>query len=344
MANLATKYMGLDLKNPIIVGSSGLMDSLNQIRQAADNGAGAVVLKSIFEEQIHYETNKFIERDSDMMAPFRRGYDELMTSREFDYAEAKEYVTNYAREHTLSNYLKFVNDVKQAINIPVIASINCVTPYDWHYFARRIEAAGADAIELNIYVLPSNPTFTSEENEKTYFSIVEEVLKQANIPVSVKVSYYFSSLSKTLVRLSNSGIKGIVMFNRPFHPDIDINEMKVTSKFIFSDPAEYSHTLRWMAILSGRANCDLVAATGIHDHNALIKQLLVGATAVQMVSAFYKHGFEHIRKVVRGLESWMDSRGYNRLEDFRGLMSQKNIDNPAAFERVQFMKLYSQIV
>ena len=344
MANLATQYMGLDLKNPIIVGSSGLMDSLAQIRDAEKFGAAAVVLKSIFEEQIHFETSRFIERENEMMAPFRRGFDELMNRHEFDYAEAKDYITNYAREHTLTSYLKFISDVKAAVKIPVIASINCVSSYDWHYFARRIEGAGADAIELNIYVLPSNPARTSEENEKTYFSIVEQVLKQVRVPVSVKVSYYFSSLSKTLIQLSNTGIKGLVMFNRPFHPDIDINEMRMTSKFIYSDSAEYSHTLRWMAILSGRVHCDLVASTGIHDHEAVIKQILAGATAVQMVSAFYKYGFEHLGKVIRGLEGWMNLHGYKELSDFRGMMSQKQLDNPAAYERVQFMKLYSRIV
>jgi dihydroorotate dehydrogenase (fumarate) len=243
-----------------------------------------------------------------------KGYQEVLNTREYDYAEAQDYVTNYASEHALGNYLRFIENVKQSVDIPVIASINCVSAYDWHYFARRIQAAGADALELNIYILPSNPARTSEENEQIYFSVIDAVLKQVRIPVSVKVGYYFSSLSKTLIQLSNSGIKGLVMFNRPFHPDIDIDSLKITSKYLLSDPSEYSHTLRWMALLYGRVSCDLVASTGIHDHEAVIKQLLAGATAVQMVSAFYKLGFDYLGKVSQELEKWMDEKGFQSLE------------------------------
>jgi dihydroorotate dehydrogenase (fumarate) len=284
-----------------------------------------------------------MDLEHEKMEAFAKGYREVLSSREYDYSEAQDYVTNYASEHTLGNYLRFIEDVKQSVDIPVIASINCVSAYDWHYFARRIQAAGADALELNIYILPSNPITTSVENEQTYFSVIDAVLKQVNIPVSVKVGYYFSSLSKTLIQLSNSGIRGLVMFNRPFHPDIDIDILKVISNYLFSDPSEYSHTLRWMALLYGRVGCDLVAATGIHDHEAVIKQILAGATAVQMVSAFYKLGFDYLGKVNQEIEKWMDEKGFQILDDFRGLLSQQKLPNPAAFERVQFMKLYSNI-
>jgi dihydroorotate dehydrogenase (fumarate) len=335
--------MGLELRNPIIVGSSGLTNSIKDIQHAAKSGAGAIVLKSIFEEQIRLETDKFIGND-EKMDPFRKGYDDVLSNRSFDYAEAEAYIADFALEHTLGQYLDFIGQVKKSVDIPVIASINCVSPYDWHYFARRIEAAGADALELNIYILPSDPLMTSQGNELTYFAIAEAVMKQVSIPVSIKVGYYFSSLSRTLIELSNTGIKGLVMFNRPFHPDIDISALEINSRYLLSDSPEYSHTLRWMALMYGKAGCDLAASTGIHDHESVIKQLLAGATAVQMTSAFYKHGFEYLPQVIKGVEDWMKSKGYNKPEDFRGIMSQKNIQNPAAFERVQFMKLYSKIV
>ena len=278
------------------------------------------------------------------MDPFRQGYQDIVSNRSYDYAEAEAYIADFARENTLGQYLKFIEEVKKSVNIPVIASINCISLYDWHSFARRIEAAGADALELNIYILPSDQNMTSIGNEQAYFDISAAVMKQVTIPVSVKLGYYFSSLSKTLIELSNSGIKGIVMFNRPFHPDIDINSLEVNSRYLLSDPSEYSHTLRWMALLYGKAGCDLVASTGIHDHESVIKQLLAGATAVQMASALYKNGFPYLAEVIKGLKGWMESKGFSKPDDFRGMLSQNQIQNPAAFERVQFMKLYSKIV
>jgi dihydroorotate dehydrogenase (fumarate) len=344
MADLSTNYMGLKLKNPVIIGSSGLTSTISEIKQASDSGAGAVVLKSIFEEQIRQEIDKFIDRGGGSMDTFQKGYSDVLSTRAFDYEQAFDYVRDYAKEHTLGSYLKFIEEAKKASEIPVIASINCVSAYDWHYFARRIEAAGADALELNIYILPSNTEKNAADNEQVYFDVVEAVLKQVKIPVSIKVGYYFSSLAATIVKLSHTGIKGLVMFNRPFHPDIDIDTMEITAKYLLSDPSEYSMSLRWMALLSGRVGCNLVASTGIHTSEAAIKQLLAGATAVQMASAIYKSGFGRVNTVVTGIHDWMDSKGYTTAGEFRGKLSQEKIANPADFERVQFMKLYSKIV
>ena len=344
MADLSTQYMGLKLKNPVIIGSSGITSTISEIKQASESGAGAVVLKSIFEEQISHETDKFMDGGSGSMDTFQKGYQDVLSSRAYDYAQAFDYVADYAREHTLSSYLNFIEEAKRASDIPVIASINCVSAYDWHYFARRIEAAGADALELNIYILPSNTGKNSAENEQIYFDVAEAVLKQVKIPVSIKVGYYFSSLADTLIKLSQTGIKGLVMFNRPFHPDIDINSMEVTSKYLLSDPTEYSLSLRWMALLSGRVGCNLVASTGIHTAEAAIKQLLAGATAIQMASVLYKNGIGQVGTVVKGINDWMEAKGYDTLDEFRGKLSQGKIENPADFERVQFMKLYSKIV
>jgi len=345
MADLSTQYLGMNLKNPVIIGSSGLTGSLSEVKLAAASGAGALVLKSIFEEQILHEMDTYLSKsEKDNGNSFQQGYKSVLNEREYDYEEAYLYLKDHAKEQTLGKYLTFVEESKKSVDIPVIASINCSTAYDWHYFARRIESAGADALELNVFVLPSNTMKNSAENEKVYFDIVEAVKKQVKIPVVLKIGYYFSGLATTAIELSKTGIGGLVMFKRPFHPDIDINTLEVNSKYLLSDPSEYSHVLRWMALLSGRVECPLVATTGIHTAETAIKQILAGATAVQVVSALYKDGFGVIGNMIAGIEQWMDSKGFATVDDFRGKMNQESLKNPAEFERVQFMRLYSKIV
>ncbi|MCX6271075.1 MAG: diguanylate cyclase [Bacteroidetes bacterium] len=317
MASLSTNYMGLTMKSPVIAGSSGLTNTIEELKEIASNGAGAVVLKSIFEEQIRHETDKLIKEQGGVMGTMQKGYQDTLSTRPYDFNDALNYISDYAKEHTLGDYLKFIENAKKAIDIPVIASINCVSAYDWHYFARRIESAGADALELNIYVLPSNPARTPLENDNVFFEVADAVKQQVSIPVSVKVSYYFSGLTKTLIDLSNTGIKGMVLFNRPFQPDINIDTLEIS---------------------------DLVASTGIHDYEAVVKQLLAGATAVQVASLLYKNGFNQIARLNNGLEKWMEEKNFKTITDFRGKLSQVNVENPAVFERVQFMKLYSKIV
>ena len=343
MIDLSVKYMGLNLKNPIIVGSSGLTNSIENLKEIEKAGAGAVVLKSIFEEQILIESNNFANSSDEKMDPIKKGFNDIMNKRSYDYLEALDYLTNFAKEHTLNEYLHFIENAKKSISIPVIASINCVSPYDWHFFAKRIQDAGADAIELNIYLLPSNPQHSGIENENIYFEVAKEVQKYVSIPVSLKISYYFSGLAQKVIELSNSGVKGLVLFNRPYNPDIDINTLDITSANIYSSQTEYSHTLRWIAILANKTGCDLVASTGIHDYTSVIKQILAGATAVQMTSVFYKKGFEVISESLKEIENWMTEHKFNSINDFKGKLSQANIENPADYERVQFMKMYSQI-
>lgn len=207
-----------------------------------------------------------------------------------------------------------------------------------------MQDAGADAIELNAYILPSDFEKTSQETEQIYFDIISEVKKFVTIPVALKIGYYFSSLAGIAKKLSDTGIAGLTLFNRPYNPDIDINTKQVTATNMFSGEAEYSHSLRWVALLSGKVNCDIAASTGIHDHETVIKQLLAGADAVQMVSVFYKHNFEVIPKILKGIETWMTAQKYNSIGDFKGLLSHKNIQNPASYERVQFIRLYSSII
>ena len=343
MANLETRYMGLTLKNPLIAGSSGLINNVENIKKLEENQAGAIVLKSIFEEQIRHEANVFMASGSTSLSAMNKGFDNIMKSRSYDYAEAMDYITDFAKEHTLNEYLKLITDAKKAVKIPVIASVNCVFTYDWYSFAKKIQDAGADAIELNIYVLPSDPTKTGAENEDVYLNIINAIKPYVSIPVSIKISYYFSGLTNKLIELSKSGISGMVLFNRPYTPDIDIDNFEITPGNIYSSSHEYAHTLRWIAILAGRLGCDISAATGVHDHESLIKQLLAGANTVQVASVLYKHGFEHIRQMISGLENWMNLHHFNSIDDFRGKMSQVNLKNPADYERVQFMKLYSHI-
>lgn len=319
--------MGLKLSSPLIIGSSGLTNSLQNIIEFEQRGAGAVVLKSLFEEQIKFEISHTVASEPGANL----------------YPEAYDYISNHSRDHRVDEYLKLIRDAKAAVKIPVIASINCVTADEWTSFARKIEEAGADAIELNIFILPSDPTAGAEQNEKAYFTILEEVKKQVSIPVALKISYYFSGLAKMALKLSWAGAKGIVLFNRFYSPDINIDTMKVVASNVFSTPEEITTSLRWVAMLSDRLYCDICASTGVHDSEGMIKQLLAGAKAVQIASTLYKNGFDKINEMNSGLTAWMEKQGFATTDEFIGKMSFKKADNPAAYERVQFMKHFSGI-
>ena len=327
MANLSTSYMGFNLKNPIIVGSSGLTNSVENIIEIEKNGAAAVVLKSLFEEQINNMVDKAMNSGAD----------------NFYYPEADDYISNYTKLNDVENYLNLIKGAKEAVQIPVIASINCVSSADWISFANKMQAAGADGLELNIFVLPSDPKRDAAQNEAVYFEIIEKVKKELTIPIAIKISSYFSGLANMAVKLSWTGIKGMVLFNRFFSPDIDIDTFKVTATNVFSHPEELATSLRWVAMLSSRLECDVAASTGVHDGAAVIKQLLAGANAVQISSVLYKKGFGQIGAMLKELEEWMDKHNFSSIDDFLGKMSIKEMDNPAAYERVQFMKHFSGI-
>jgi len=326
MIDLSTKYLGLQLRNPLIVGSSGLTDSVDSLKNLEENGAAAVVLKSLFEEEIINEMEVNLRK---------------MASESFIYPETLEfYENNTVEESSAEKYLQLIRDAKKALTIPVIASINCVTSREWTSFPKKIQEAGADALELNIFVMPSDFNRNSEENEKVYFEIIAAVKKQVSIPISLKVSYYFSNLGQMLLKLSESGIEGLVLFNRFYSPDFDLDKMEVTSSSILSSPDDFPTALRWIAIMAERTKCNLAASTGIHDGNALIKQILAGADAVQCVSALYQHGADYLQVMLAELETWMHKRGYHNLDEMRGMLSQARSKNPAAYERVQFMKYF----
>lgn len=327
MTDLSTTYMGLPLRSPVIVGSSGLTKSLANLQIIDEKGAGAVVLKSLFEEQIKFEVRKVFS------------YEDAHSA----YTEAEDYIRNYAREHTLDEYLNLIQEAKNKLSIPIIASINCTSASEWPAFAKNIQKAGADALELNVFALPSDVDMEGKNYEKLYFDVVENVKKEISIPISLKISTYFSGLGNMIKKLSWTGVSSLVLFNRFFNPDIDLENRRIKAAHLYSDPDEITASLRWIAILSGQLQTDLCASTGVHDGKGVIKQLLAGATAVQVCSTLYKNGFDRLDSIHEEITGWMQSNGYNRIKDFRGEMSQKMTNNPAAFLRVQFMKHFAGI-
>ncbi|MCD6202681.1 MAG: dihydroorotate dehydrogenase-like protein [Bacteroidales bacterium] len=331
MAELQIKYLGLNLRNPIVIGSSGLTSSVDSVKNLEENGAGAVVLKSLFEEQILLEAEQNLrEAAQDNMI-----YDA--------YSETLDYIDMHIKEQALGNYLDLIRILKSRVMIPVIASVNCVTSQEWTAFARKIEEAGADALELNIFVMPFNFDKSCGENEQIYYDILQEVKKQVRIPVSVKISPYFSNLGQIIRNLSEKGADGIVLFNRFAGPDIDVEKMKITVANRFSSPTDLTNTLRWVAVSARRVSCDLAASTGVHDGDAVIKMLLAGATVTEVTSAIYQHGPEFIPTMLNRLSLWMEKKGFNYIDQFRGKLSQASSENPDAYERLQFMKYFSEI-
>ena len=322
MADLRTHYAGLDLRNPIIVSSSGLTDSVEKIQKLEKAGAGAVVLKSLFEEQILSEAGNIIEAG--------------------DYPEAEDYINNYTRNNSVDKYLDLVEAASAAVDIPVIASINCISNLDWIEFARKVEEAGASALELNIYYLPASRDASSQVYEDLYLTIAEKVKDIVYFPVMMKLGPYFTNLVKMSDLLYHRGVNGLVFFNRFYSPDINIKDMKMISSEVYSTAADIRVALRWVAIVSGMVkDIHIAASTGIHDGEGVIKQLLAGARATQVCSAIYKKGVGHITSMLDELGSWMDKNNFNDIAGFRGKMDYSNLKQPQIYERSQFMKYYS---
>ena len=329
MKDLTTTYMGLTLKNPIIAASSGLSGTIDGIKKLEKDGAAAIVLKSLFEEEILLETRAELEKAEESSMIYS------------DLSETLDYIDMHIREDRLNEYLDLIRAAKKDVLVPIIASINCVSYEDWVHFTSRIEEAGADAIELNIFLNPAD--FTNKEFEKVYFTIIEKVRSQVSIPISIKISKYFTRLGLTAKALAETGIAGMVLFNKFFTPDIDIDTMELGSGKLYSKPEDHLDTLRWIAILSNNIQCDLAASTGIHSGNDVIKMLLAGAKATQVASTLYLNGTDQISRMIFQIESWMDKHNFNSVNQFIGRVSRQYADHPAAFERMQFMKTFSQI-
>jgi dihydroorotate dehydrogenase (fumarate) len=325
MPDLSTTYMGLRLKNPLIAGSSGLTGTRQGLLDLEAGGVAAVVLKSIFEEEIA------AEYDDTVTEAARKG----MSLESYDYYDYE------VRGAHVAEYVDFIKEAKAAVSIPVIASVNCTYSHEWVSFAKDIEAAGADALELNMFFLPSDMTRSSDQGEKDYLQIIERVLKQVRIPVALKISSSFSTLAQMIGRLSRTGIAALVLFNRFYSIDFDIEKLAVTAAGNLSSPAELAGPLRWVALMSRRIDCDIAASTGVHDGAGLIKMLLAGARTVQAASAFYKNGAGSAGAMLMELSAWMERHKFKELADFRGKLSQSESVNPGVYERVQYMKHYA---
>jgi dihydroorotate dehydrogenase (fumarate) len=322
MANLSTSYAGLKLRNPFIIGSSGITSSLDKIRKLDALGAGAIVLKSLFEEQISHETGKNMEGS--------------------DYPEALDYVKTYTRDNSVSEYLNLVRDAKRAVHIPVIASINCISTSEWMDFATLIQEAGADALELNVFFVPLNKDKSAKDYEKIYFDLLEGIRQKISIPVIIKLGSHFTNLTNLVSQLYFRKADGVVLFNRFFEPDINITDLKITSSEVFSFPADIRDSLRWVGIISSVVPLiDIAASTGVHSGDAAVKQILAGAKAVQLCSVLYKNGIEFLPKIIDRFESWMIEHNFKSVEEFRGIMNYSNVGDPEMFERAQFMKYFA---
>lgn len=326
MANLNTNYMGLSLKNPFVAGSSGLTNSVKIIKQLEDAGVGAVVLKSLFEEQIKLNVNS-------MMASSEQNY---------SYPEAEDYIRNYTKMNSVQQYLELIKEVKSTVSIPVIASINCTSASDWTDFAADIEAAGADALELNIYEMPVDRNISSESYEKKYYDIVRMVKRKVKIPIAVKISDSFSNLIRVVDQLLANGASSVVLFNRFYTPDFDLDSLTFNSAEVMSSPSDLNKGLRWTGILKGKMpKIQIAASTGIHDGAGAVKQILAGAQVVQLCSTLYLNGYGVVNEIEKYTIEFMKKWGYQQIDELRGRMSYAKIENPALYERSQFMKYYS---
>jgi dihydroorotate dehydrogenase (fumarate) len=324
MPDISVNYLGMKLNSPVIVSSCGLTGTSEKVRLIEEAGAGAVVLKSLFEEQINYEAGSLIMHH--------------------DYPEAEDYIKNYTKNHSVENYLNLIYESKQAVSIPVIASINCVSVSDWTGFSKKIEEAGADALELNVYFLPTDKFAAPAKFEDIYYELARKITGIVNIPVSIKLGNHFTNLLGVVDRLYALGIRGVVLFNRFYEPDIDIERMKLTTADVFSTASDLRHSLRWVALVSDKVSqIDISASTGIHSYEAVVKQLLAGAKSTQVCSLLYRNGIKEIANLTNGLGDWMKRKGYRTIDEFRGKMSYKNIPDPSVYERSQFMKYFSNI-
>ncbi len=325
MSTISTRYLGLDLKSPVIAGSSNFTSKVDSIKEAEAAGAGAVVLKSLFEEQIVSLAHSM--------------------SSEGSYPEADDYLQYYTRTNSVETYLELIRNARRSVQIPVIASINCFSEKGWTDFAVEIEKAGASALEVNIFFIPVDKGQKSTDAENVYFRIIESLTRKLKIPVTVKIGLRFSNLLNFAWQTRNHGASGIVMFNRFYEPDFDINTMEIVPASVLSNPVEQRYVLRWVGMVSAQdIRIDISATTGVYTGEDAIKYLLAGATTVQVCSALYRRGFRVISEINEAIHKWMDDKEFKTIDDFRGRLNYRNIDNPALFERSQFMKHYSSYI
>lgn len=322
--NLSTKYLGFDLPNPIVCGASPIVDDLNLVRAFEEAGVSAFVVHSLFEEDIEKEL---------------RAYHQISSFGE-SFAEALSFFPEIEPTHTgPRRYLDLVRRLKQTVSVPVIASLNGSSPGGWTAYARDLEGAGADAIELNVYFLPTSPEESAMEVEERCLEIVREVRAAISVPLAVKLSPFYSSFFHLARRLDQAGANGLVLFNRFYQPDIDIEALRVVPDLHLSTSEELRLRIRWLAILSGRVQASLAATGGVHDAQDVIKAVMAGADVVQMVSALLRYGPNHVKHVLGELTVWMEEHEYESLAQMRGSMNLLRSPNPEAFERTNYVKV-----
>ncbi|MBN2542628.1 dihydroorotate dehydrogenase-like protein [bacterium] len=326
MADLTTEYLGLKLSNPFVVASCSLTKTSKGVKLCYDAGAGAIVLKSLFEEEIQFDTDQMKK-----------------SAGPFNHSEAYNYLENIGMGSGARHYLQLIKESKRAVPVPVIASLNCISGEWWVDYAKQIELAGADAIELNISMMPVDFELTAKDIEEKYFNIIGQVKKQVDIPIAAKIGSNFTSIARMARDLCRKGISGLVLFNRFYQPDIDIEKFELTHAYNFSSPEDMGVSLRWIALLNGLIDCDFAASTGVHDSAGAIKQLLAGASVVQLCSTLYLNGLKQISSIREELEGWMNKHNFDSVEQFRGKMSKVLSDKPEEYERLQYIKALTGI-
>lgn len=327
MADLNTTYLGLQLKNPVVASASPLSEDLGNIRKMEDAGAAAVVFHSLFEEQINLESHEL---------------DRFLGAGTESFPESLTYLPElnwYNRGP--DGYLEHLYRVKRAVQIPIIASLNGASAGGWTKYARKMEQAGADALELNIYFVAANPSMTSTEVERTYCELVREVSSSVKIPVAVKLSPYFTAMANMAGHLERSGAKALVLFNRFYQPDFDLEKLEVVPRLTLSSSYELLLRLHWAAILYDNGESDLAITGGVHTAEDVLKAMMAGARVAMMTSALLSQGIEHIERVLRDLGRWMEEHEYESIRQMQGSMSMSSVANPSAFERANYMRVLS---
>ena len=322
--DISTHYLGMKLRTPLVVSASPLSEELDNIKRMEDAGAAAVVLYSLFEEQL--------EQD-------QRELEHHLSHGTESYAEALSYFPEPTHFRLgPEGYLNHIRRAKESVAIPIIASLNGDRPGNWTSYAKEMQQAGADALELNIYYLPTDPNLPGAEVEANYLEILREVKAQVTIPVAVKLSPYFSSLANMAQRLDGEGASGLVLFNRFYQPDIHLETLDVRPNIILSTPQALRLPMRWVAILYGRIRADLAATSGIHTAQDVLKMLMAGARVTQLCSVLFRHGLEQIRVIEHDLTQWLTEHEYESVTQLLGSMSQLNCADPAEFERAQYVR------
>ncbi len=322
--DLRTTYLGLELRNPLVASASPLTGSLDALRRLQDAGAGAVVVQSLFEEQIEHE-------DLEVHHVLETGAESFPEALSY-FPELEDYNTGPTA------YLRHLEEAKSAVSIPVMGSLNGSSEGGWVRYARLIEEAGADALELNVYLVAADPDWSPAEVEARYLDLVAAVRAEISIPLAVKVGPYFTAMAHMARRLAGAGADGLVLFNRFLHPDLDLESLQVVPSLHLSTSSELGLPLRWIALLRGAVDVSLAATTGVHTPDDVLKLLLVGADVTMMASALLQNGPEHVGRVLEGVHGWLEEREYRSVEQMKGSMSQRAAPDPGAFERTQYMK------